>query len=58
MRGWGTVVLVVEPPGLAGKKNGTRKSEPADQLRFFFLISPLKRFQVLSNRNKEKCEQK
>ena len=51
------VVLAVEPPGLAKKKNWTRKSEHADELSFF-LISPLKRFQVLSNRNKEKCEQK
>ena len=25
------VVLAVEPPGLAGKKNGMGKSEPADQ---------------------------
>ena len=47
------VVLAVEPPALAGKKNGTRKSEPATSL-VSFLISPLKRFQVLSNRNKKK----
>ena len=52
------VVLAVEPPALAGKKNGTRKSEPADELSLFFFNSSLKRFQVLSNRNKEKCEQK
>ena len=39
------VVLAVEPPALAGKKNGIGKREPADQ--FFFLISPLKRFQDL-----------
>ena len=30
------VVLAVEPPALAGKKNGTRKTEPADELSFFF----------------------
>ena len=46
------VVLAVEPPALAGKKNGTRKSEPATSL-VSFLISPLKRFQLLSNRNKK-----
>ena len=34
--------MAVEPQALAGKKNGTRKSEPADELS-----SPLKRFQVL-----------
>ena len=50
-------VLAVEPPALADKKNGKRKSEPATSL-VSFLISPLKRFQVPSNRNKEKCEQK
>ena len=49
-------VLAVEPPALAGEKNGTRKSEPADELSFFF-NSSLNRFQVLSNRNKERCEQ-
>ena len=39
------VVLAVEPPALAGKKNGTRKSEPADELSlFFFLIRPLRGF--------------
>ena len=30
------VVLAVEPPALAGLKNGTRKSEPADELNFIF----------------------
>ena len=34
------VVLAVEPPALAGKKNGTRRSEPADELSFFFNFSP------------------
>ena len=38
------VVLAVEPPALAGKKNGTRKSEPADELSLFFLIRPLRGF--------------
>ena len=39
------VVLGVEPPALAGEKNGTRKSEPADELSlFFFLIRPLRGF--------------
>ena len=28
------VVLAVEPPALAGKKNGAEKSEPADRLFF------------------------
>ena len=51
------VVLAVEAPALADKRNGTRKSEPADELSFFFDFA-LKRFQELSNRNKEKCEQK
>ena len=50
------VDLAVEPPALAGEKNGTRKCEPAKF--FFFFNSSLKRFQVLSNRNKERCEQK
>jgi len=45
------VVLAVEPPALAGKKNGTRKSKPLDEVSFF-LISPLKRLQVLSNVSK------
>ena len=59
MRVWGTVVLAVEPPALAGEKNGTRKSEPADELSFFFFFNvSLKRFQVLSNRNKQRCAQK
>ena len=31
---WG--VLAVEPPALAGKKNGAEKSEPANRLFFFF----------------------
>ena len=44
MRVWSTVVLAVEPPALAGEKNGTRKSEPADELSFFFLIRPLRGF--------------
>ena len=45
MRVWGTVVLAVEPPALAGEKNGTRKSEPADKLSFFFfLMRPLRGF--------------
>ena len=39
----------MEPPALAGEKNGTRKSEPAKELSFFFLHSSLNRFQVLSN---------
>ena len=36
----------MEPPALAGKKNGTRESEPADELSlfFFFLIRPLRGF--------------
>ena len=34
------VALAVEPPALAGKKNGTRKSEPADELSFFFNFAP------------------
>ena len=34
------VVLAVEPPGLAGKKNGARKSEPADELSVFFNFVP------------------
>ena len=34
------VVLEVEPPTLAGKKNGTRKSEPADELSFIFNFAP------------------
>ena len=34
------VVLAVEPPALAGKMNGTRKSEPADELSFFFDFAP------------------
>ena len=34
------VVLAVEPPALAGKKNGTGKSEPADELSFFFNFAP------------------
>ena len=34
----------MEPPALAGKKNGTRKSEPADELSFFFLFRPLRDF--------------
>ena len=37
------VVLAVEPPALAGEKNGTRKSEPATSL-VSFLISPLRGF--------------
>ena len=47
MQVWGTVVLAVEPPALAGEKNGTRKSEPADELSFFFfffLMCPLRGF--------------
>ena len=36
-------VLAVEPPALADKKNGTRKSEPATSL-VSFLISPLRGF--------------
>ena len=60
MRVCGTVVLAVEPPALAGEKNGTRKSQPADELSFFFFFFnvSLKRFQVLSNRNKQRCAQK
>ena len=50
-------VLAVEPPALADKKNGTRKSEPVTSLISFFDFA-LKRFQVLSNRIKEKCKQK
>ena len=38
------VVLAVEPPALAGEKNGTRKSEPADERSLFFLIRPLTGF--------------
>ena len=38
------VVLAVEPPALAGEKNGTRKSEPADERSLFFLIRPLRGF--------------
>ena len=38
------VVLAVEPPALAGKKDGTTKSEPADRS-----------VKTLSNRNKAKC---
>ena len=34
------VVLAVEPPALAGKKNGTRKSEPADELSLCFDFAP------------------
>ena len=34
------VVLAVKPPALAGKKNGTRKSEPADELNFLFNFAP------------------
>ena len=34
----------MEPPALAGKKNGTRKSEPADELSFFFFNSSLRGF--------------
>ena len=30
------VVLVVEPPALAGKKNGAEKSKPADEISFLF----------------------
>ena len=36
-------VLAVEPPALADRKNGTRKSEPATSL-VSFLISPLRGF--------------
>ena len=32
------VVLSVEPPVLAGRKKGMGKSEPADQLFFFFVV--------------------
>ena len=35
---WG--VLAVEPPALAGKKNGAEKSEPANRLFFFLISSP------------------
>ena len=53
------VVLAVELLALADKKNGTGKSEPADQLLFFFfLISPLKRCQDTIQHDKAKCEQK
>ena len=38
------VVLEVELPTLAGKKNGTRKSEPADELSFIFKFRPLRGF--------------
>ena len=38
------VVLAVEPQPLAGEKNGTRKSEPADERSLFFLIRPLTGF--------------
>ena len=39
------VVLAVEPPPLAGEKNGMRKREPADERSlFFFLIRPLRGF--------------
>ena len=46
------VALAVEPPALAGKKNGTRKSEPADELSFFF------NFKYYLIGTKKKCEQK
>ena len=34
------VVLAVEPPALAGKKNGTRKTEPEHELSFIFNFAP------------------
>ena len=34
------IVLAVEPPALAGKKNGTRKSELVDELSFIFNFTP------------------
>ena len=48
------VVLAVEPPALADKKNGAEKSEPADRL-FFFKFRPLRGVKILSNKNKAKC---
>ena len=38
MRVWGC--FGGEPPALAGKKNGTRKSEPADELSLCFDFAP------------------
>ena len=34
------VVSAVESLALAGKKNGARKSEPADELNLLFNLSP------------------
>ena len=54
------VVLAVEPPALAGRKKGTRKSEPADQFVCLFVcfFHPLTGVKVLSNIGKAKCKQK
>ena len=51
------VVLAVEPPALAGKKNGTRKSEPADELSSFFKFRPLRGFKyyLIGTKMTESC---
>ena len=55
MRVWGC--FGGEPPALAGKKNGTRKSGPADELSFFFLFRPLRGFKYYLTGTKKR-EQK